>query len=245
MSRLLKLYPRPWRQRYEEEVLAVIEQRPLSLGDRIDLLTGIATTWYRTALRERHRPRRWRTGLQLVTQGAVALAVATVVLVVGNHNPAQSPVAIEAARGYNPGWQLYQTEHDYQITVDNLGKLAIPHLLVELRSQRHWQALAVSTSPHRAVRTLSSSPYASTWDFGNVGRWDILRVVVKYSAIPRGSGLVFLSLHAYGNTTRSGQPELASQIFSLPCTAIYVEGPLAHAGQGPSLKRVTRHGCTG
>jgi len=41
MSRLLRLYPKRWRQRYEQEVLAVIEQRPVSLHDRVDLLVGI------------------------------------------------------------------------------------------------------------------------------------------------------------------------------------------------------------
>jgi hypothetical protein len=37
---LLRLYPRAWRKRYEEEVLAMLEQRPLSFADTLDLLTG-------------------------------------------------------------------------------------------------------------------------------------------------------------------------------------------------------------
>ena len=37
---ILRLYPRPWRERYEEEMLALLEQRPLSFADVLDLLTG-------------------------------------------------------------------------------------------------------------------------------------------------------------------------------------------------------------
>jgi hypothetical protein len=37
---LLRLYPRIWRARYEEELLAVLESRPLSFPDTIDMLLG-------------------------------------------------------------------------------------------------------------------------------------------------------------------------------------------------------------
>lgn len=37
---LLRLYPRLWRERYEEELLAMLEQRPISFLDGLDLLFG-------------------------------------------------------------------------------------------------------------------------------------------------------------------------------------------------------------
>ncbi len=40
MTALLRLYPRAWRQRYEAEFLAMLEDRPPSLRDRIDILRG-------------------------------------------------------------------------------------------------------------------------------------------------------------------------------------------------------------
>lgn len=40
MSRLLGLYPRPWRDRYEAEFLALIGERPPSLFERIDVVRG-------------------------------------------------------------------------------------------------------------------------------------------------------------------------------------------------------------
>jgi hypothetical protein len=40
MSALLRLYPRSWRERYEREFLGLLEARPPSLGDRVDIVRG-------------------------------------------------------------------------------------------------------------------------------------------------------------------------------------------------------------
>jgi hypothetical protein len=40
VSRLIGLYPRPWRDRYEEELLLLISERPPTIGDRFDLIRG-------------------------------------------------------------------------------------------------------------------------------------------------------------------------------------------------------------
>ena len=40
MSRLVSLYPAPWRSRYEDEFLAVLESRPPTVTDRLDIVLG-------------------------------------------------------------------------------------------------------------------------------------------------------------------------------------------------------------
>ena len=40
MSRLLRLYPRPWRSRYGAELAEILAARPASLMDRLDLVRG-------------------------------------------------------------------------------------------------------------------------------------------------------------------------------------------------------------
>jgi hypothetical protein len=40
MSRLVALYPRPWRDRYEDELLSVLAARPISWRARLDLMRG-------------------------------------------------------------------------------------------------------------------------------------------------------------------------------------------------------------
>ncbi len=40
MNRLIELYPRAWRDRYEAEFLGVMEARMPSLGDRVDVVRG-------------------------------------------------------------------------------------------------------------------------------------------------------------------------------------------------------------
>ena len=40
MSRLVRLYPRAWRERYETEFLGLIAERPPTLGERFDIVRG-------------------------------------------------------------------------------------------------------------------------------------------------------------------------------------------------------------
>jgi hypothetical protein len=40
MTSLLRLYPRSWRERYEAEFLVLMETRPPSVGDRVDIVRG-------------------------------------------------------------------------------------------------------------------------------------------------------------------------------------------------------------
>jgi hypothetical protein len=40
MSRLVRLYPSPWRERYEAEFLSLLDERPPTLLDRLDIIRG-------------------------------------------------------------------------------------------------------------------------------------------------------------------------------------------------------------
>jgi hypothetical protein len=40
VSKLLRLYPRPWRDRYQEEFIDLMSERPPSLADRLDIIRG-------------------------------------------------------------------------------------------------------------------------------------------------------------------------------------------------------------
>jgi hypothetical protein len=44
-ERLLRLYPRAWRERYGDEFLATVEQRSLHVADRIDIMSGAIDAW--------------------------------------------------------------------------------------------------------------------------------------------------------------------------------------------------------
>ena len=46
---LLRLYPRTWRQRYEAEVLDLLESRPIRWRDRLDLARGALDAWLHPA----------------------------------------------------------------------------------------------------------------------------------------------------------------------------------------------------
>lgn len=47
-ERLLRLYPRAWRQRYAEEFIGVVGNGPLTLQQTIDILSGAIDAWLST-----------------------------------------------------------------------------------------------------------------------------------------------------------------------------------------------------
>ena len=50
MSRIVRLYPRVWRERYLAELEDLLADRPPTLGDRLDLVRGALDAWVRPQL---------------------------------------------------------------------------------------------------------------------------------------------------------------------------------------------------
>lgn len=89
MRILLRLYPAAWRARYEEEFLAVLEERPLSPFDVIDIMLGALDARLRPrSLAIEMTPRRYQSvyprisGYAAIAGGAVALLMVAVGLLV-------------------------------------------------------------------------------------------------------------------------------------------------------------------
>jgi hypothetical protein len=64
---LLRLYPRTWRERYEEEVLAMLEQRSLCFMDGVNLFFGALDAWLHPQLGTASMPHYERIFRLLVT----------------------------------------------------------------------------------------------------------------------------------------------------------------------------------
>jgi hypothetical protein len=47
VGRIVRLYPRAWRERYEEEFVAMLEQGPVSIKDLFDVALGAVDAWLR------------------------------------------------------------------------------------------------------------------------------------------------------------------------------------------------------
>jgi hypothetical protein len=89
MRILLRLYPATWRARYEEEFLAVLEERPLSPFDVIDIMLGALDARLRPrSLAIEVAPRRYQamhpriSGYAAIAGGALALLMVAIGLLV-------------------------------------------------------------------------------------------------------------------------------------------------------------------
>ena len=56
MSRLVRLYPRAWRERYEDEFLGLIQDRPPSRLERVDIVLGAIDAWLHPQVRRAASP---------------------------------------------------------------------------------------------------------------------------------------------------------------------------------------------
>jgi hypothetical protein len=99
VSALTRLYPQPWRDRYEAEFLDLLESRPPGLRDRVDILLGAVDARVNpevpgTALDDGSvRRGRQRAGLAAIVGGLLWVAVAIVVLL----------TPVDPADGYKDG----------------------------------------------------------------------------------------------------------------------------------------------
>jgi hypothetical protein len=79
--RLVRLYPRAWRERYEEEFLAMLEQWPASLPDLLDVALGVVDAWTRPQIASGGRTvlaARMRSSVLVVLWAWVGVVVAGV-----------------------------------------------------------------------------------------------------------------------------------------------------------------------
>jgi hypothetical protein len=81
MTRVIRLYPRAWRDRYEAEVVDLLASRPPSVADRLDLARGALDAWRNPHLVAIPEPpvgtnRPWGPGTTLAALGGGLLAIA-------------------------------------------------------------------------------------------------------------------------------------------------------------------------
>jgi hypothetical protein len=81
MSRVIRLYPRAWRDRYEAELVDLLASRRPSVADRLDLIRGAIDVWRNPHLvatpeapASMNRP--WGPGTTLAALGGGLLAIA-------------------------------------------------------------------------------------------------------------------------------------------------------------------------
>jgi hypothetical protein len=79
MTRLIRLYPAAWRERYGAELAALLEERPPTVADRLDIVRGAIDAWLHAQIPGRHVP----IGHRLPGFAATAAGVLVCVALVG------------------------------------------------------------------------------------------------------------------------------------------------------------------
>jgi hypothetical protein len=91
MSRLVRLYPRAWRERYEDEFLRLIEDRPPSRLERFDIVRGAIDAWLhpqvRRAASAAHGDSDTRGAVVAASLGGLAFAASGVSIAVARIGP--------------------------------------------------------------------------------------------------------------------------------------------------------------
>ncbi|MCI0581708.1 MAG: hypothetical protein L0227_02245 [Chloroflexi bacterium] len=120
MSRLIGLYPRPWRARYEAELRDLLAARPVGVAGHLDLIAGAIDAWLHPELvapgaaDPRPSARVQLAGLAAVAGGALWLALSmTLVVLASSGRDADLTVAgwvmvllmaVAALGATPPGW---------------------------------------------------------------------------------------------------------------------------------------------
>jgi hypothetical protein len=103
---LVRLYPKQWRGRYEEEFLAMLEQRPISLLDSVDLLLGALDAYLHPALGTAalSLPERIKQMLSALRRSLLTIFCAYIGFIIagmGFQKLTEDRVFVEAAQGHS------------------------------------------------------------------------------------------------------------------------------------------------
>jgi hypothetical protein len=131
MSRLVRLYPRTWRDRYEDEFVALLAERPSSTGDVVDSLRGAVDAHLHPQIDVEPQPWTHRLPGLFALGGGLTWAATAALVAAGTADLAWSlyPVAVMLMFASLPG--DYLIVHGRRLAV-GLGVVAVSALLFNI-----------------------------------------------------------------------------------------------------------------
>ena len=153
---LVRLYPRGWRERYEEEFVALLEQRPTSLVDVLDIALGALDAHLDPQVGERIAPMVNR--MRAATIAILCAYVGFVVAGIGFQKATEDPPFTELERTYI----LLSISYNVIVIGSVVALLAmmaggIPIALAALKravTERRWDILALFAVPPLSLAML-------------------------------------------------------------------------------------------
>jgi hypothetical protein len=196
MSRLVRLHPRPWRDRYEEEVLDLLDQRAFSLADRIDLVRGAIDAHVHPQLPASRSPVQPLThrvpGLLALAASLLWTANVTILLVWGN------PALDWGLIGMAFVLMLVSLPGDYMLAGHGrriaLGLCAVAVCFVGFAAIPLWPVqLACAAVGYLIAFGGMLALAALRAGIGSTGRWRLLGLTIALPALIGGPAVVGLT----------------------------------------------------
>jgi hypothetical protein len=248
MSRLIQLYPRPWRDRYEAEFLSLMTDRPPSLGERFDIVRGAVDARLHPQVRtsaDAPPPEPERDAdLRIARRLGIAAAIGAVVWPIAFGVMLMGPVRYDDDGAYRDGAAAFPA---FILAIVLLVGGLFGHLVLLPNDARFARACAILAIP--LLLLFSVGPWM--WQFGlaafslvgalAVGgfragswpRWATTAVVVSCLVV---FAIVFVAATAIGTTDRmvGGAIFLVAALILIP-TWIGVAAPLIRQPVQPTL----------
>jgi hypothetical protein len=212
MSALIRLYPAAWRERYEDEFLALLEARPPTLGDRLDIVRGAIDA--RLHPQVRRSPQEPVAPAPVPDQRAADLVVARRLGIAALLGGALWGLAwVVAINGplVNDGGSTYRDGG----AAMPLFLLAIALLVGGLTGQLIWLPASARLARAGAVIAI---PFLILWAFGP---WVMFTVL---------GWLIGLTVLALGAARADRWPLLASVALTATCVGLFSLGATVLAG---------------
>jgi hypothetical protein len=218
MRWLVRFYPRKWRERYEDEFLAMMEQYHLSLGDILNVVLAAGRVRLTARLKSRN------------ARMAKPLTIAACLLLVLAGSFSLNGAAVQASPRYPVYFGVSNSFSGPTYSITNLGE-TIPHLTLIVDSEGAWRL-----DRYAAFRADKTGPYLNAsvamhrvgrhvfvWSFGRVSIGQSVQLGVTLTSMavdPSPEAMVQdplrYSVFAYGNVRSNGTTDTASRLTGRP-----------------------------
>ena len=200
MSRLIRLYPRAWRDRYEDEFVALVEAHRPGVRDRVDIVRSAVDARIHPQVQARPEPR-GEGELHMSTRVGAAIAAVAGGAVIAGAGLGMNATSVTPSLGYKEsGWAFLAAATAFML-------LALAAFLSSQRlpaEARYWRAVPAAMFV-AALLVMLPWPVSFVGFFATIAAATVFGLVM-YGAQGRPTGILIAvtSVMLFGFNTETG-----------------------------------------